>query len=179
MGLLSMFRRKPAVAEGHVTALYGALVVQARQPAFYAALGVPDKIDGRFDLIVIHAMLVVRRLRAEAQRGAELSQLLFDYMFTDMDRSLREIGIGDMSVGKHIKKMAKAFYGRAEEYEKGLDGTATALSDALKTNLYRNAAPTPEQVAAMSKYLMNCDQTLRAAAYDDLVQGRIAWTEVR
>jgi len=178
MGLLSMFRRTPAAAEGQVIALYGALVAQARQPAFYATLGVPDKIDGRFDLIVIHAMLVVRRLRADAERGAELSQLLFDHMFTDFDRSLREIGIGDMSVGKHIKKMAKAFYGRAEDYEKGLDGSATALSDALTTNLYRSAAPTPEQVAAMGKYLMESDQALRAVAYDDLVQGRIAWAPV-
>jgi cytochrome b pre-mRNA-processing protein 3 len=177
MGLLSFFRRAKQ-GEAQAAAIYVGVVAQARTPAFYGALGVPDSVDGRFDLIVIHTMLVMRRLRAEGAAVEDLTQRLFDYMFKDMDRSLREIGVGDMSVGKHVKKMAKAFYGRAEAYEIGMDGSATALSDALTQNLYRSVSPSAEQLTTMGAYLLAADRTLREVTLADIMQGQLKWPSV-
>lgn len=177
MGLLSFFRRT-SQSDAKSAAIYLAVVKQARNPAFYGALAVPDTVDGRFDLIIMHAMLVMRRLRAEGPALEDLTQGLFDYMFKDMDRSLREIGVGDMSVGKHVKKMAKAFYGRAEEYEIGMDGSATGLHDALKRNVYRSVTPSGEQLAAMSRYLLAADTALNSVATDDVVMGQLIWPSV-
>ena len=118
-----------------VAALYGACVAQARLPDFYRVLAVPDTIDGRFDLLVLHVVLVMRRLSGEA----EFKQQLFDLMFADMDRNLREMGVGDMGVGKKIKPMISAFYGRAQVYEKALAESDDALAQALARNLYGKA----------------------------------------
>lgn len=177
MGLLSFFRRI-GQDDDAIVALYAAVVQQARSPAFYAQLGVPDTVDGRFDLIIMHTMLAMRRLRSEGQPGEDLAPGLLNYMFKDMDRSLREIGVGDMSVGKHIKKMAKAFYGRSEEYEKGIDGSATALNDALSQNLFRKHIATEPQLAAMRAYLLSADQALRALSMADIAAGRMVWPNV-
>ena len=177
MGLLSFFRRARQ-SDAKSAAIYMAVVLQARNPAFYDALGVPDTFDGRFDLIVLHAMLVMRRLREEGPALEDLTQGLFDYMFKDMDRSLREIGVGDMGVGKHVKKMAKAFYGRAEEYEIGIDGSAESIDVALKRNIYRSTTPTEDQLAAMSCYLWAADEVLRTRSTDDVAQGRLTWPVV-
>ena len=177
MGLLSFLRRQSA-DNINVGPLYIAIVDQARGSAFYTQLGVPDTLDGRFDMIIMHTMMVMRRLRVEGKQVEDMTQALLDYMFNDMDRSLREIGIGDMSVGKHVKKMAKAFYGRAEQYEIGMDGTATALSDALKANLYRGAPPTNEQLATMSAYMLASDQALRGFALADITQGHLRWASI-
>ncbi|WP_374466727.1 ubiquinol-cytochrome C chaperone family protein, partial [Ferrovibrio sp.] len=92
-------------------ALYRAIVAQSRQAGFYREHGVPDSLDGRFDMIVLHSFLVMRRLRRIGAAAEPLSQQLFDLMFADMDSNLREIGVGDLSVGKKVKAMAQAFYG--------------------------------------------------------------------
>ncbi len=93
--------------------LYRSLVEQARQPVFYAAWAVPDSRDGRLQLVSVHAILLMRRLRDEGQAGQALAQNLFDLMFEDLDRHLREWGVGDLSVGKHAKKLAQSFLGLA------------------------------------------------------------------
>ena len=177
MGLMSFFRRANP-DEQAAQAIYVSIVAQARNMPFYSVYGVPDSVDGRFDMIVLHAMLVMRRLRAEAEATKGLAQALFDYMFDDMDRSLREIGVGDMSVGKHIKKMAKAFYGRASECEAGLDGSEGVMSDALKRTLYRSATPTDAQIAAMSRYLRHADAALAKVSSTDMRQAHLAWTVI-
>jgi cytochrome b pre-mRNA-processing protein 3 len=97
--------------------LYDSLVRSARRPAFYGADGVEDSVDGRYDMIVLHAVLVMRRLREGGDLGRDLAQRVFDVMFDDMDAALREMGTGDLSVGKKIKEMGEAFYGRATAYE--------------------------------------------------------------
>jgi len=178
MGLLSFFRRENP-AETAAIALYHSIVAQARSALFYSELGVPDSLNGRFDLIVIHAMLVMRRLRAEPQSEDDVTQALFDYMFKDMDRSLREVGVGDMSIGKHIKKMAKAFYGRAEEYENGMEQGDLPLAEALKRNLYRTSTPSTAQVAALGAYLLEADKALAGAASDAVMSGHLPWPAVR
>src|SRR5512135_2803202 len=110
-----LFKRGPHEAEA--TRLYDAIVSQARRPEFYEGGGVPDSIDGRFELIVLHAYLVLRRLRAAGGAGEPLAQALVDVLFADLDASLREMGAGDLGVGKRVKRMATAFYGRIGAYE--------------------------------------------------------------
>ncbi|WP_298725189.1 ubiquinol-cytochrome C chaperone family protein [uncultured Ferrovibrio sp.] len=153
-------------------ALYNRIVAQARQPVFYSHLSVPDSLDGRFDMIVLHAILVMRRLGQIGEEGRKLSQALFDLLFADMDSSLREIGVGDLSVGKKVKAMGQAFYGRADAYEAALKaGTEEALTAALGRNLYGTQQPTPPAVSAMAAYMRQADAALAAQPPQELLAG--------
>jgi cytochrome b pre-mRNA-processing protein 3 len=161
--------------------LYLAVVAQARQPVFYRDMGVADTLDGRFDLITLHAFLVVNRLkqiREESRAADDLSQALFDIMFADMDRSLREMGVGDLSVGKRVKAMARAFFGRVSAYESGLDAAGDALEQALARNLYRGNAVDPEALRVMADYVRKEFQALKSIPAPDLMAGRVAFTEL-
>lgn len=141
MGLLGLFRRKPQERAGFD--LYRAAAMAARHPAFFDRMAVPDTLDGRFDLIALHAALVIRRVRHEQDpRAKDLAQAVFDAMFADMDLNLREMGVGDLAVGKRVKRMWEAFHGRAAAYEAALDaGDAPALAEALARNVWRGEAP--------------------------------------
>ena len=97
--------------------LYTAAVTAARTPYFYAELGVPDTLDGRFDLVGLYACMVIRRLRLLPPQGPRLAQAVFDAMFSDMDINLRELGVGDMTIAKRVRAMWEAFHGRAVAYE--------------------------------------------------------------
>ena len=156
--------------------LYLAAVEKARDPLFYLNLGVADTVDGRFDMIVIHVMLVMRRLRPAGESGRVVAQELFDLMFRDMDRSLRELGVGDLSVGRHIKKMAKAFYGRATAYEEGLDAVTgddgTSLFATLGETVYAKSDGSVP-VKAMIDYLRRADEFVGAQVPEDLAKGRV------
>jgi cytochrome b pre-mRNA-processing protein 3 len=142
-------RRRRRLAEG----IYARVVARSRDPWFYESCDVPDTVDGRFDMIVIHAHLLFRRLAALAEEGELLSQAVFDVMFKDMDRSLREMGVGDLSVGKHVKGMAKAFYGRTQLYEEGFIAGDEALKKALRDNIYRNVEPSEDAVERLADYM--------------------------
>src|ERR1041385_4793859 len=142
MALSRYFTRRSA-APSPAEALYLGLVRQARQPAFYARCGVPDSVDGRFDMITLHMALLLLRLKAEGPAAADLGQALFDTLFADMDRSLREMGVGDLGVGKRVKEMGKAVYGRLAAYEAGLAGAPGELEAALTRNLYGTVTPDP------------------------------------
>jgi len=165
--------------------LYNAIVAQARQPAFYASCGVPDTLDGRFELVVLHAFLAFRRLKADGAETADLAQLLFDVLFRDMDRSLREIGVGDLSVGKKVRTMAEGFYGRVEAYERALQASGESdgenegadLEAALRRNLYGTAEPEPAQLASVARYLRRESEALAAQPTAALTAGKIAFGE--
>src|ERR687894_173794 len=134
-----LFRRKPLERPGFL--LYSAAVAAARDPWFFEEpIGVPDTLDGRFDLIGLHVGLLIRRLHPDPDpRGAEAAQAVFDAMFADMDVNLREMGVGDMSVGKRVKRMWEAFHGRARAYEAALDaGDRAALETAIARNVFRS-----------------------------------------
>lgn len=130
-------------------ALYEAAVAAARDPAFYERLGVPDTLDGRFDMVGLHTFLVIRRLTRDSGPGPALAQALFDTMFRDMDANLREIGVGDLSVKKKMKQMWEAFHGRAAAYEAALaDADPAALPAALARNVWRGGpAPAAKSLA--------------------------------
>ncbi len=146
-----LFRR--GAHEAQARSLYLKLVEQARRPEFYRYGGVPDTLDGRFELIALHAFLVLHRLKADHPETARLSQALFDTMFLDMDQSLRELGAGDLGVGRRVKRMAQGLYGRIAAYEAGLRGPEAELEAALRRNLYGTVVPEPGAVRAMAGYL--------------------------
>ena len=138
--------------------LYTAAVRQARQPILYTEGGVADTLDGRFDLIVLHVVPLMRRLRQCDEAGRQMSQALFDVMFDDMDQSLREMGVGDLRVGKRVKQMARAFYGRAKAYDEAFDQAPgaerrRAIAEALERNVFNKAPPPAARVEAMVGYV--------------------------
>jgi cytochrome b pre-mRNA-processing protein 3 len=123
-------------------ALYGAAVVSAREPHLYESLGVPDTLDGRFDLIALHAFLLIHRLQALPEPGPTLAQALFDAMFSDMDINLREIGVSDLRIGKRVRAMWEALHGRAKVYAAAMQAADRgALETALARNVWRGVAP--------------------------------------
>jgi cytochrome b pre-mRNA-processing protein 3 len=115
--------------------LYGAAVKAARQPYFYEQLGVPDTLEGRFDMVGLHAFLLIRRLTPEPG-GQALAQAVFDAMFNDMDVNLREMGVSDLSVGKKVRIMWEAFHGRASVYSEAMAVGPEALAEALERNVW-------------------------------------------
>jgi cytochrome b pre-mRNA-processing protein 3 len=145
-----LFRPSPAkiVAES----LYRCVLDQARHPDFYSKWGVPDSVDGRFEMIVLHTIIVIGRLGGKSATA----QALFDLLFADMDLNLRELGVSDISLARHIKRMAKGFLGRAKAYEDGLatmDDDAV-LQGALRRNLYGTCAEIgSETMMAMAAYV--------------------------
>jgi len=172
-----LFRRSKWQEEAHL--LYTTLVEQARLPVFYDQGGVPDSLDGRFDLISIHAFLVMRRLKSNNAEADALSQTLFNVMFGDMDGALREIGVSDLAVGKRIKDMVTAFYGRVDAYENALSQDAGAEGDqlclALQRNLYRNMEHTSEQLAAVARYIRAEIDNLAGQSLADIMSGRVVY----
>jgi cytochrome b pre-mRNA-processing protein 3 len=129
--------------------LCSSLDLRAREPVFFARLGVPDTIDGRFDLVVLHAWLVLERLRELNMK--DVSQAFVNLLFVSFDESLRELGVGDIGIGHRVKKMADAFYGRLSAY-----GSATeqaALEHAIRRNIFRTEEGHDADVAAISDYV--------------------------
>jgi cytochrome b pre-mRNA-processing protein 3 len=165
-------RRRDRQSEAIATSLYGAIVAQARSPALYSHMGVPDTVEGRFEMVVLHLSLVLRRLRGEDAAGQPIAQEVFDLFCNDMDRSLRALGVGDLIVPKRMKKMGAAFYGRAAAYDAALDaGDRPALADALARNVFGEV---PEgDSAALAAYVLAVTVALQAIPGDDLRAGRL------
>ena len=127
--------RKPRLApRGTIEAIYGMIVTQAREPLFYRDLGVPDTVNGRFDLLLMHLWLVLRRLKS-ATAGQALSQALFDHFCIDMDDNLRELGVSDLKVPKRMQAFGEAFYGRTAAYDMALTEGREAFAQALCKNV--------------------------------------------
>ena len=160
-------------------ALYRALVAQARLPGLYIHAGVPDTLEGRFEMVMLHAFLVLRRLKATGETGRGLAQRIFDIMFDDMDQSLREIGVGDLSVGKKIKTMAAAFYGRIAAYDEALGAADEAtLEQAIRRNVFDGLEPKAEEVALLSVYVRRASDALARQSDAALIEGRADFAPV-
>jgi cytochrome b pre-mRNA-processing protein 3 len=150
----------------------------ARDPYFFGPLGVADSLDGRFDLIGVHVFLLIRRLQRVAADGPALAQAAFDAMFADMDVNLREMGVGDMSVGKRVRAMWEALHGRAQAYEAAMGQGGSALAEALARNVWRGAAPSQGAAEALARLCLAQDRHL--ATQDDaaLRAGRASFLPV-
>ncbi len=159
-----LFKAKPVQAQ----AVYAVIVAATRQPHFYADLDVPDTIDGRFDLLVVHLWLVVARLKGEDDR---LRQQLIDVFCADMDDNIRELGAGDLGVSKKVRRMAEAFQGRYVAYDAAHDHAATVA--ALQRNVYAGKASAG--VTKLADYVFNAKAQLLHQATENVIAGKFVF----
>jgi cytochrome b pre-mRNA-processing protein 3 len=137
--IFHLFRRTPR--DGIIASLYGTIVAQARAAAFYQNYGVPDTVNGRFEMIVLHAVLLLHRLGTEPEPIRRLGQAVFDRFCRDMDANLREMGVGDLAVPRKMRRIGEAFYGRQRVYEVALAALDRGqLAAALARNVFGEAA---------------------------------------
>jgi len=176
--LMSLFRKRPARSVGDP--LYAAVAAQARQPVFYTDLGVADRIDARFELYTLHALLLILRLRDEdaggTGAGAEAAQSLFDTYVSALDNVLRELGVGDVSMAKKMRTLGEALYGRMTAYEPPLrSGDTAALSAGLARNVFESEDA--ERGAALARYALEARARLAAQPFAAILN-QPAWPEI-
>jgi len=157
-------------------AVYAVIVAKARQPWLYTTAGVPDTVTGRFDMITLHCFLVLERLRDQGAKSSEFGQSLFDEAFMDMDHSLREMGVGDLSVGKKVRKMSEVFYGACKGYRDALAveeaNVSHELSCAIRRNILGDKA-TDKQVEALVQYVLDSAKQLAAYPVNEILAGKL------
>ncbi|MBB3351278.1 cytochrome b pre-mRNA-processing protein 3 [Rhizobium sp. BK049] len=168
--ILGLFRKKNN-NQMIVDRQYAALTAAARVPDLYERLNVPDTVMGRFEMLSIVMILFFRRTRASAVSGQEIAQEIVDAFFQDIDYSIRELGIGDNSVPKRMKKLAGMFYGRLETYSKAMDaGDAEALALALTRNIYPETE-TPADMSGLVSWMIAAESHLSAVPEELIASG--------
>ena len=172
--MLNVFRRNPRAAT--IEALYGAIVAQARSPVFYLAYGIPDTVNGRLDVLMLHLVLVFERLSQGDDEARAAGQEAFDRFCCDMDDHLREDGISDMKVPKQVRGVAAAFFGRHGAYISALRaGDEAALRTAISRNVFEGAhAPSVSRLAA---YMQMAMAILDRQDPSAIAAGKIAWPD--
>lgn len=159
------------------TNLYGSIVAAARREPFYVAYGVSDTPDGRFALLVAHMFLVMERLRGEDVDGQELSRALVETFVTDMDDSMREMGVGDLSVPKKVKKAAGALYDSVAAIRQVADEPEEILAGALRQTLMQGE--TEPAALAVAAYIRCAGTALGDLPLDELLAGRVKFADVQ
>lgn len=170
--LKSLFRRNEG--EEAVRAAYAAIVAQARRPGFYRVAGVPDTAEGRFAMVALHGFLAMDRLGSDSEAEA-FSQALFDMMFGDMDRNLREMGVGDLSIGKKVTGLAQYFYAMAAACREGLKEGGAALEDALQQYVWRGEEIDESACRSLADYMLRSEATLAGQDVATIMRGEIAF----
>lgn len=156
--------------------IYTAIVKQARQPSLYRDHGVPDSVDGRFEMIVLHQVLLYHRVGPMDTEARKVVQEVFDTFLADMDRSLREMGVGDLGVPKRMKAMGKSFYGRLHAYGKALaENDRTALAEALSRNLFPEGGA--RSLESLVAYAFSSVDSLRGATRDELFAAQLPFPD--
>ena len=168
---------KPSQEEDPAARLYECAVLQAREPDFYATGGVPDTLDGRFDMVCLHVFLLLHRLKRDGEAGAALRQRLVDRMFADLDRNMRELGVSDYAIGHRMKNMAAAFSGRVAAYEEGLGAGPDVLRAALARNLFGTASPDPATLDRTARYVAAAAAALDTQASGSIAAGAVAFPQ--
>ena len=170
LGLLNLIGRGRYERTGFE--LYGVAVAAARDPFLYTSLGAPDTLDGRFDMVSLHTFLLIQRLKPEPEPGPALAQAVFDAMFSDMDVNLREMGVGDLSVGRKVRVMWEAFHGRAAAYSAAMNASdMAALEAALVRNVWRGDPPGEAAVTALGRLVLGQDAHLATQDLASLARG--------
>ncbi len=172
--LLSLKRR--AEFQRKAGEIYGAIVTQARQPAFYARLGIPDTPTGRYEMVVVHLFLVLERLCGEGSGPETLAQELVDAFVSDMDDSLRELGTGDVGVPRRVKRAAAGFYERSKDYRAALAAGEGALETALARYLAADAGD--GRIGALASYMRAAAASLAADPAGELTHGRLSFPDL-
>ncbi|PLP60964.1 ubiquinol-cytochrome C chaperone [Mesorhizobium loti] len=170
-----LFGRERHANRAIVEALYEQIVAAARQTFFYSHWNVPDTPLGRFEMLSLHMFLFQHRLHGESGAPAELAQTLIDEFFTDVDHSLRELGISDVGVPKRMKRLAKMYYGRTAAYADALDRDDKGdLAAALSRNVRPDVADWPE-AADMAAYVLRAVATLATQSSEAICLGELAF----
>jgi len=174
--LFRWLKRSPRADTIH--SLYGAIVAQGRQPAFYAGYDVPDTPAGRFDMILLHLILFMRRLRREPAPIRALGQGVFDLFCRDMDHSFREMGVGDLAVPKHMRRVAEAFYGRAAAYEAAIEGAdEEQLAAVLARNIFPGSAGPSACAWRLARYVRGAIDDLERQEAGGFAQARVRFPD--
>lgn len=165
-----LFRQRPAYEAG--AALYRAAAAAAREPAFYRDAHAPDTVEGRFELYMVHVILIAMRLRGQGRRAAETSQVMFDAFLRGLDDAMREMGVGDLSVGKKMRRLGEAFYGRAKRYDE-LIGDAAELRAMVRRTLYADVEGPDADAGAgsVAAYAARAHAELQAQPIERLLAG--------
>ena len=169
-----LFRtEKPPKAAGK--ALYAAVVDRARRKVLYEDFGAPDTVEGRFELYTLHVVLLLDRLRGQGQQAAETAQALFDAYVKALDDALREMGVGDLSVGKKMRKLGEAFYGRVKSYEAAFEALpeGAALEALIGRTVYAGAEA--NLAPRLAGYVQAERSGLAAGPLEPLLQGQVTW----
>jgi cytochrome b pre-mRNA-processing protein 3 len=174
--LSQLLRRSPAKRSGEL--LHDSAVRQARSEWLYVRMGAPDTIEGRFELLTLHVILLIDRLRGEAGSGADARQALFDAYVSNLDGAIREMGVGDLAVGKRMRKLGEAFYGRAHALDKAFATLPdTRLLDEILARTVLQGA-SEAQRASLSAYVVRCRDRLRDVDIRALLDGGILWPTI-
>ena len=168
--MIFLYKRK--LIKVNAENLYAQAVLQGRLPWFYSGCAVTDDVNGRFEMIALHVFLLLQRIKQSDIADSKLGQALFDAMFTDMDQSLREMGAGDLGVGKRVKAMAKSFYGRVAAYEAGLYDSSV-LAEALIKNVYGGERSFLENAADLADYINLQAHHLKNLSKIELLSGQV------
>ena len=172
--ILSLFSRNRQ--ETTIRSLYGTIVAQARRPSFYRDHGVPDTINGRFDMILLHLALFLDRTEAAGEPARILGQGVFDLFCREMDGHFRETGVSDLKVPNEMRRMAEAFYGRRAAYRAALVAPDyTALAQALLRNIYLEDSHAKADAAWLAAYVRIASESL--AWEDRMEKGQLAWPD--
>ncbi len=151
---------------------YAALTAIARTPTFYERLDVPDTVMGRFEMLSVVMILFFRRTRSSQTSGQELAQEIVDAFFQDIDYSIRELGIGDNSVPKRMKKLAGMFYGRLESYSAAMDGNdRDGLAAALRRNIYPQQGKGTPSMDGLADWMMTAERRLADVSETEIATG--------
>lgn len=168
--LKRLFQPPRLQAEGR--ALYRRIADQARLPVFFTEYGVPDTIDGRFEMLCLHAYALFHALKGKGADSDILAQAIYDAMFADLDGSLRELGVADLGVGKRIKVMTEALNGRIQAYDRGFEIGDSGLEQAVRRNVYGTVTASDAQVRAMAGYLRGIRVVFVHASFQEMCDGR-------
>ena len=168
------FLNKRKLVKQSAENLYSFAVSQGRTPWFYAQCGVTDDVNGRFEMIAMHVFLLLQRIKQSDIADSKLGQALFDVMFRDMDQSLREMGAGDLGVGKRVKAMAKSFYGRVAAYEAALDDPSV-LAEVVIKNVYGGDRDYIENAKDLADYINLQAAHLKNLSKSDLLSGQMVF----
>ncbi len=172
--ILSLFKKKPA--DQAALKVYLSAAEHARSPYFYTDFQAPDTVDGRFEVLTLHLYAVLARLKNQGGAANNFAQKVFDLFFQNMDDSLREMGIGDMSIGRKIRGLAEAFYGRVGAYEECLSAKdENALVAAISRNIYEEKEK-PE-AARFAAYLRKLCNALETQQVSEIMDGRIEFPD--
>jgi cytochrome b pre-mRNA-processing protein 3 len=166
------FTPRPSALAGR--ALFASASEKARDPAFYRDGGVPDTHEGRFELYTLHVVLLLRRLKGDAPQLVDTRQGLFDAFVRNLDDGLREMGVGDLSVGKKMRKMGAGVYGRLKSYNEVLkDGTPESVMPLLMRTVFADEPTTA--APALARYVIAASEALGAQPTERLLQGEAEW----